>query len=184
MERYVTADCHFAHANIIKHCSRPFENEWQMNQALIKNWNEVVKDEDEIYILGDFAFGAPGYVNNHVCQHLNGKKFFIRGNHDKTALNGNKKFKWFEWVKDYHEIKHDNKVICMFHYPIQEWNKKYHGSYHFHGHSHGNAPTAMKRLDVGFDVHNFRPISVEEAIEIIDKRDEENQARIDHGIFS
>ena len=51
---FFTADLHLGHENIIKQCQRPFNNVEQMDKELIKNWNSVVNENDEVYILGDF----------------------------------------------------------------------------------------------------------------------------------
>ena len=54
--------------------------------------------------------------------------------------------------------------IVMCHYPIESWNKRHHGSWHLHGHCHGSLPSPdwQARLDVGVDVHKFKPIPYEE----------------------
>ena len=53
---YFTADHHFGHANIIRHCNRPFQNVEEMDMALLSNWNASVKPQDTVYILGDLFF--------------------------------------------------------------------------------------------------------------------------------
>lgn len=45
---------HFNHSNIIKYCDRPFISSEDQTNKLIENWNTVVKDEDDIFVLGDF----------------------------------------------------------------------------------------------------------------------------------
>lgn len=52
---YFTADLHFKHDNIIKHCNRPFQSVEEMDNQLLDNWNKTVKSNDEIYILGDLT---------------------------------------------------------------------------------------------------------------------------------
>ena len=59
---YFTADLHFYHENVISHASRPFSSVEEMNEALIRNWNKIVKPTDEIYILGDFTMKGAGYA--------------------------------------------------------------------------------------------------------------------------
>ena len=54
---WFTSDTHFFHNNIIDYCKRPFVNAEEMNEYIIKQWNSVVKPQDEVYHLGDFAFG-------------------------------------------------------------------------------------------------------------------------------
>lgn len=52
---WFTSDTHFGHANIVKYSGRPFEDVYEMNAALVRNWNETVKPGDLVYHLGDFA---------------------------------------------------------------------------------------------------------------------------------
>jgi calcineurin-like phosphoesterase family protein len=54
-----------------------------MNEALIENWNSVVKPEDKVYHLGDvYMGGARGYTENLLVHRLHGHKRLILGNHD------------------------------------------------------------------------------------------------------
>jgi len=75
---WVTSDTHFNHDNIIKYCDRPFANADEMNEALIENWNSVVKEGDIVYHLGDVYMTG----NGHLLKKLNGRKRLILGNHD------------------------------------------------------------------------------------------------------
>ena len=52
-----TSDSHYFHNNILKYCNRPFGSVEAMNEALVANWNSVVKPDDHVYHLGDFCFG-------------------------------------------------------------------------------------------------------------------------------
>ena len=69
-----------------------------MNETLIENWNNTVSDRDEIYVIGDFAFMGTKQTEL-VLQRLKGKKYLVRGNHDKS-LNGTTALKYFQWIKD------------------------------------------------------------------------------------
>ena len=99
---YFTSDLHFSHYNIIKYCNRPFESVDKMNNILINNWNKIVKENDEVYILGDITLGD----NEKYLNRLKGSKYLIKGNHDKIRTHENLK-----WVKDYYELKY-NKHLC------------------------------------------------------------------------
>lgn len=57
---WFTADTHFGHSNIITHCSRPFASVDEMDRCLTANWNAVVQPDDDVYVVGDFAFRGVG----------------------------------------------------------------------------------------------------------------------------
>ena len=46
---FFTSDTHFHHANIIRFCNRPFRDVEEMDEILIRNWNEVVGPEDTVF---------------------------------------------------------------------------------------------------------------------------------------
>lgn len=132
VDSWVISDTHFGHKNVITYDSRPFKDVAEMDEALIENWNSVVKPGDTIYHLGDFAF----YSEDKVCgilERLNGNKILILGNHDKV-MRSEKVRSYFKLIVPYLEVYQDKQLICMFHYPIAEFNKSHHGSFHVHGH--------------------------------------------------
>jgi calcineurin-like phosphoesterase family protein len=166
LKRFFISDTHFSHTNIIKYENRPFKNVQEMDNQMIKNWNNKVSTKDEVYILGDFAFADINRVSE-IANQLNGTKFLIKGNHDKNIP-----YNCFGWVKDYHMLRVDGLKIALFHYPIQVWDCKHHNSLHFYGHIHSNLGNHTMEYDipnsynVGADVNNFTPI---ELYEILDK---------------
>ena len=172
---YFTADTHFYHVNIINICKRPFANVEQMNITLIQNWNSCVNYDDEIYILGDFMF-KDGIKANNLLQRLNGKKYLIRGNHDKFIEEETFNKNNFEWIKDYYVLNYQKNKIVLFHYPIVEWDGYFKDTIHLHGHVHNCMRNAeqqkrvsvlgKKAVNVGVDVNNFKPISVERIIKM------------------
>ena len=57
MAHWYTADLHFGHEAIIDFCRRPFRSASHMDGALLENlWSKVAPDDD-LWILGDFAWG-------------------------------------------------------------------------------------------------------------------------------
>ena len=72
MKLYVTSDTHFNHKNIIEYCDRPFKDIYEMNETIINNWNQVVKEEDIIYHLGDYGFGKKENLQE-IFEELNGQ---------------------------------------------------------------------------------------------------------------
>ena len=87
--KFYTRDLHLDHSNILKFEpeSRPFNTVDEMNEALIKKWNDKVKQDDEVYILGDFCFDNRGDRTTAFLKRLNGKKYLIKGNHDAGNAN-------------------------------------------------------------------------------------------------
>ena len=82
---FVTSDTHFSHVNIIKYCNRPYASVEEMNNALIDNWNSVVKNDDLVIHLGDFALGRTIQDIKKHLDKLNGNKILILGNHDSLS---------------------------------------------------------------------------------------------------
>ena len=52
---YYISDTHFNDQKIFDKCKRPFESLDEMKETIIKKWNNKVKDEDTIYVLGDIG---------------------------------------------------------------------------------------------------------------------------------
>jgi calcineurin-like phosphoesterase family protein len=170
---FFTADTHFCHINAIKFCNRPFQNIEQMNKTLIENWNSRVAGGDDIYILGDFLFRGTGVEANEIVKKLNGKKYLIRGNHDRFLDNKDFDKSGFVWIKDYHVLYYEKRKFVLFHYPIFEWDGYYRNSIHLYGHVHSGEMSQKvagalggTAVNVGTDVHNYYPVSIEEILKI------------------
>lgn len=84
MKFFAISDTHFNHAKIIDYCNRPFSSVEEMDETLIKNWNETVSNNDTVLHLGDFGLGNKEYIAS-VVKRLNGKKILILGNHDNWS---------------------------------------------------------------------------------------------------
>ena len=179
---YFTSDTHFGHENIIKFCNRPFKNAQEMDEALIKNWNSVIKPEDTIFHLGDFAFGGSKLWNNIMYQ-LNGHKILIMGNHDVRNFREGY-IQNFEYIGDQLFISIDNRKVYLNHYPFLCYGGSYRTSkaatYQLFGHVHSGPISSgldKERLinlfpyqyDVGVDNNNFTPISWNEICDKINK---------------
>jgi calcineurin-like phosphoesterase family protein len=82
--QYVTADTHFFHGNIIEYTNRPFSNVYEMNEQLIINWNDEVRQEDKVLVVGDFGFMGVR-TGAEILARLHGKKYIVLGNHDENV---------------------------------------------------------------------------------------------------
>lgn len=156
---WFTGDTHFNHTNIIRFCNRPFSDVIEMNETMIDNWNRIVKPNDDIYHVGDFGFGEVGYI----IKRLNGKKYLVRGSHDKSIFPYKNEF---EDIAQIMEV--ENVVLC--HYAMRVWPKSHYGSWHLFGHSHGKLEGQGKSFDVGVDCWDFYPISLDKVKSEMKKR--------------
>lgn len=169
MKTYVTSDIHLGHKNIMSFCPvtrARFNNDVEyMNEQIVKEWNEIVNPEDTVYILGDVAF-MPATKAAVLVNRLNGTKILIEGNHDKKALKDPMFNKCFKEIHKYLEVNYDGTKVCMFHYPIAEWNQMHRGSVHFFGHVHGgnSGLEGYRAIDVGMDSTGWVVIEMEDAI--------------------
>ena len=167
---YFTSDLHFGHKNIISHCNRPFQSVDHMNRSLIQNWNQKVTDRDEVYILGDFTM-EDAHTAHRFFSALNGKKYLIRGNHDKFTEDFEIYAEDVVWIKDYHVLKYQKKKFILFHYPILEWESYGKSSIHLYGHIHNNVQSLERAkvlnknaYNVSVDVNDYAPVSMDEII--------------------
>lgn len=165
---YYTSDLHFCHENIIKLCNRPFKNIEEMNEHIINKWNSKVGIKDKVYILGDVYFRCKDYkwLENNFNR-LNGEKYLILGNHD-SLIDTIDWYKYFKWIGNYKKIVDSGRKVILFHYPIEEWDGFFRGSYHLYGHVH-NSDNGLRKIDrrynVGVDVNDFEPKTLDELIE-------------------
>ena len=165
MTVFFISDTHFGHKNIIKYDNRPFSSSEEMDEYLIEAWNSVVKDGDDVYHLGDFAFHKENKCI-YILSRLKGNKYLIYGNHCGVIKESQKIKSMFASCRDYHELKVGKDLFVLFHYPIGEWNKCHKGSYHLHGHCHGHYkyPFNGRIMDVGAPCIGYKPISLEDVI--------------------
>lgn len=153
MTNFFVADTHFGHSKILDFCqySRPCDTIEEHDERIIDNWNEDVKPNDTVYILGDVSWHPPEKTKE-ILSRLKGRKNIILGNHDRQFTQEGQ-FKYIiEDIRKYREIKIDNTDVILFHYPILEWNKAHYGAVHLFGHVHGKQMSMVGRcLDVGID---------------------------------
>ena len=163
---YYTSDLHLGHEKIITYENRPFGDVEDMNERLVENWNAVVKPEDTVYHLGDFAIRNKNMNLDRILEfynRLNGNKVLLIGNHDLDWIDKVSDQLQFKPV-DYLEIKDGDDIVCLMHYPIEDWDGKHHGTIHIHGHVHGRDIISHlpNRFNAGVDVNDYKPVTLEE----------------------
>jgi len=181
---WVAADPHFGHVGICKFLApngvdklRPWDDPQEMDEVLVKNWNEVVHPNDRVNLLGDVAINRRHLI---TLGRLNGRIRLIKGNHDIFKLSD-----YLPYVDDiaaYHVTKGPagGKVI-MSHIPIHVESLGRFGV-NIHGHLHAHT---VKRINkdnqeevdkryvcVSVEQTNWRPITLEEALARAEPTDE------------
>jgi len=153
------SDTHFRHFNNLEYSKRPFTTISEHDDALIGNWNSVVRRGDMVYHLGDFGMGTPEQLYP-IARRLNGEIHLILGNHDHRNLSG-KYRDVFASVKDIRIVKNGSEQIVLCHYCMRVWPSKHHDAWHLFGHSHGQLkgiPEWEACFDVGVDSWNYTPV--------------------------
>lgn len=123
--RYYIADCHFYHKAMLDRMDkRGFADVEEMNNYMIEKWNNKVRKNDEVVILGDFSWGK-AEPTNEILKKLNGTLYLIKGNHDHYLNNSKFDADRFVWIKDYAEIHDSKRKVILSHYPIMCYNGQY-----------------------------------------------------------
>ena len=132
---YYISDIHFG-------CQNKYEGRTLEHDKIVKeNWNRVVTNADNVYILGDI-----GKIGNNqdterlieIISTLKGRKTLVVGNHD--VLKDIRLKQLFVEICDYKEIADNfngmSHKLVLSHYPILMWNGQHRGVIHLYGHVH------------------------------------------------
>ena len=167
---FLVSDTHFGHAGVCKFTRddgtklRPWDNPDEMDEEMIKRWNETVRPNDKVYHLGDVVINRKALK---TLARLNGDKVLIKGNHDIFRLE--EYTQYFRDVRGYHVM---NGMILS-HIPVHEESLGRFGT-NIHGHLHYNR-VKKKPWDVPdpryhcvcVEHTDYRPILFEEVIKRI-----------------
>lgn len=170
---WVYSDPHFGHANICKFVNydgsklRPWDDVHEMNKDLIDWYNELVDDNDRVYILGDVAFNIGSFRAN--VERLKGRKVLVPGNHEPRKMH--KYIDLFDDVRGY--VQRDGFI--MSHIPIHP-DSLSRWKLNIHGHLHSNEvmvdeeyQSCLPYPDVRYfcacvERTNFRPILLDDIL--------------------
>jgi calcineurin-like phosphoesterase family protein len=144
------SDLHFYHRNLNDQMDmRGFEDEYKMNAYMIRQWQEHVHAQDEVYLLGDFSVGR-GEMTNEILRQLPGKKYLVIGNHDHFLDDKAFDQGLLQWAKPYAKVKDRKRDVILSHYPIFCYDGQYHmngdgtsKTYMLYGHVHNSADEVL-----------------------------------------
>jgi len=169
---FFISDTHFGQESIIHFLRpdgtpmRPFANADEMDEALIANWNAVVRPQDHVYHLGDVAMKRKLIPLIGRC---NGHKRLLTGNHD--IFDTKKDYlPWFEKIYGTRYIGN----LLLSHYPIDKGSLKPEWT-NVHGHTHANEPMfgidgrlGPRYLNISCEWTNYAPIAFEEVLGLVE----------------
>lgn len=173
-KNWVTSDLHFCHDREFVWQARGFQNVEEMNEAIVERFNSVINSEDTLYILGDVMLND-NEKGEELLSRINGKKIFIRGNHDTNLrVEIYKKYTDAE-IKWADMIKYKKKSIYLSHHPTIVTNA---GEWHnlvinFYGHTHQTENFYNEYVNmyhVGVDSHNCFPVLIDDALDAVKQK--------------
>jgi calcineurin-like phosphoesterase family protein len=175
---FLVSDTHFGHAGVCRFTRndgitklRPWTDPEEMDEAMVKAWNERVGPKDKVYHLGDVVINRRALK---TLARLNGDKVLIRGNHDI--------FRDDEYREHFRELRayHVMNGMILSHIPIHPESLGRFGV-NIHGHLHANrvmVPLATSgvtdRIDTRYhcvcveQTPDFAPILFEDVIRRIE----------------
>ena len=159
MTLFFTSDTHFGDHRTLNIGKRPFASVAEMNEALVAGWNGVVGAEDEVWHLGDVVRRAADVPA--LLARLHGVKHLITGNNDPP---GTRSAAGWSSVADYRELRVNDRLLVLCHYPFRSWNGQHRRAVNLHGHSHGRMKPLPRQFDVGVDARDFRPVTLDQLL--------------------
>jgi calcineurin-like phosphoesterase family protein len=129
--------CHFTHPDDATVKLRPWTDPAEMDEEMVKRWNDRVRPNDKVYHLGDVVINRKHLKTLH---RLNGDKVLIRGNHD--IFRDDEYREYFRELRAYHVM---NGMILS-HIPVHEASLGRFGT-NIHGHLHASRVKKARGVD-------------------------------------
>lgn len=185
MARFFTADSHFSldDDGVISRDFRPFSSVEEMNEEIIKIWNNQAGKNDTIYHLGDFAnYNWRDNKRYKEClafvKKINAKVILICGNNEEKIIH-------HEYNDNYEEFKQellslgfaeverngimieiDGKPFYLNHFPKNHKE----GMENLFAHIHGTGFVKRYGFNVGIDNHYLGLFSETDVLEMVSRR--------------
>jgi len=132
---FLVSDTHFGHAGVCRFtradgCTplRPWDDAAEMDEEMVRRWNDRVGPKDKVYHLGDVVINRRALP---IMDRLNGDKVLIRGNHD--IFRDEDYTPYFRSLRGYHVMN----GLILSHIPVHPESLGRFGT-NVHGHLHAN----------------------------------------------
>ena len=168
---WFTSDLHFCHDREFIYGPRGFINVAEMNAAIIDNFNHMVDDGDDLYILGDLMLKDDA-LGMKCLNSLPGRKHIIIGNHD--TLNRQLQYHDMRGFDEMHHaniLKYQGYHFFLCHYPTLTGNLERESlkqvTCNLFGHTHQKTNFYQDipyMYHVGVDSHDCKPVLLDDII--------------------
>ena len=176
---YFTSDWHIGHNKPFLYEPRGFSSIEEHDTAILKNCNEIVNYDDELWILGDLAMGIDEHEWNRVYENLACQNIhYIQGNHETDRKMDIYDYQYFFDCHGFADIFKYSKrrIFYLSHYPtiVGNFEDGRPAMWNLSGHTH------MKNIfydhypnvyNVSLDAHNNYPVSIEQIYKDILKKE-------------
>lgn len=158
---WIISDTHFGHDNIVKYCGRPERHEELMRNA----WHEKVRPLDTIVHLGDLTLATPRYLGNHRLKSLPGRKYLLKGNHDRCSRKAYAE-QGFTFMKKSFALPYKGWTIVFTHRPDVEGlligaPKRI----NVHGHIHEKLIDDPRFINVSVEQTDYSPVQITDLLD-------------------
>jgi len=166
---FLVSDTHFGHLGVCRFLGpdgvtklRPWDTPEEMDDEMVRRWNDRVRPNDKVYHLGDVVINRRALP---TLARLNGDKVLIKGNHDIFKLE--EYTPYFRDIRSYHVMN----GLILSHIPVHEESLGRFGT-NVHGHLHANRVMKDGKIDPRYwcacvEHTDFTPILFEDALKRI-----------------
>lgn len=175
MTVWFSADTHFCHDKVAR--LRGFPGSEEHDEAVIANWNQVVRPGELVWHLGDVGLGSETRVLKQAAR-LNGRLQLVTGNHDpcwpghrEARKHQRRWLEVFESVQAFARTRIDGRLVLLSHFPYRgdhteterhaQFRLRDEGEWLIHGHTHAyaQADPRSRLVHAGLDAWELRPVS-------------------------
>lgn len=170
---WLTSDLHFCHNRGFIYEPRGFNSVDEHNKTIVSNWNKVVSEDDDVYVLGDLMLNDNETACEYIKQ-LNGRIHIVRGNHDTDTrwaiyMSLPNVVELCGWAMMIHYRKYH---FYLSHFPTLTGNLEkeslHQCTLNLFGHTHSREKFYEDRpymYNVALDAHNNTPVLLDDIIE-------------------
>lgn len=157
MKTFLSADYHLGEDRF-EIMNRPFTTQLEMIDLMVERHNQIVDVNDMVYVLGDVCYQKTPEFLHHISR-FNGRKILVRGNHDRVFSDDDFSPYFEQIIPEGDGINIDFYGIPCYltHYPTRGVPDRF----NIVGHIHAAWKYQLNMINVGVDVHHFKPVNVQ-----------------------